>query len=137
MILLFISEEARPETHTKRQATQQGCLPILLGDGDEGTVTVYGEEKNYFVLGRLVSQGRRKSCTGSSSPANPSPTKKRPLSFVFFESSFTLVSTVSRGHPSLDSTTEKIALNNHLISVKRTVCRSRCKWFYTDRITAQ
>ncbi len=39
--------EARPETHTKRQATQQGCLPMgsLLGDGDKGTA-VYGEEKN-------------------------------------------------------------------------------------------
>jgi hypothetical protein len=26
----------RPETHTKRQATQHGCLPSLLGDGDKG-----------------------------------------------------------------------------------------------------
>jgi hypothetical protein len=25
-----------PETHTKRQATQHGCLPNLLGDGRHG-----------------------------------------------------------------------------------------------------
>ncbi len=31
------------------------------------------------------------------------PTKKGPLSFVLFESPFTSVSTVSRGHPSLQS----------------------------------
>jgi hypothetical protein len=31
------------------------------------------------------------------------PTKKGPLSFAFFESLFTSVSTVSRGHPSLVS----------------------------------
>jgi hypothetical protein len=31
------------------------------------------------------------------------PTKKRPLSFVLFESLFTSVSTDSRGHPSLVS----------------------------------
>jgi hypothetical protein len=31
-----------------RQATQHGCLPSLLGDGDEGIKTVYGEEKKYL-----------------------------------------------------------------------------------------
>jgi hypothetical protein len=38
----------------KRQATQHGCLPVpsLLGDGDKDIEIVYGEEKNYFVLGR-------------------------------------------------------------------------------------
>ncbi len=34
-----------PETHTKRQATQHDCLPVLLGDEGKGTETVYGEEK--------------------------------------------------------------------------------------------
>ncbi len=34
------------ETHTKRQATQHGCLPSLLGDGDKGIEIVFGEEKN-------------------------------------------------------------------------------------------
>ncbi len=31
---------------TKRQATQHGCLPRLLGDGDEGIEIVHGEEIN-------------------------------------------------------------------------------------------
>ncbi len=39
-----------PETHTKRQATLHGCLPSLLGDGDKGIETVYGEEKNILYL---------------------------------------------------------------------------------------
>jgi hypothetical protein len=42
-----------PETHIKRQATQHDCLPSLLGDGDKGIEKVYGEDKKYFVLGRL------------------------------------------------------------------------------------
>ncbi len=35
-----------PVTLSKRQATQHGCLPALLGDGDKGMGIVYGEEKN-------------------------------------------------------------------------------------------
>jgi hypothetical protein len=35
-----------PETHKKRQATQHGCLPSLLCDGDKGIEIVYSEEKN-------------------------------------------------------------------------------------------
>ncbi len=34
------------ETHSKRQATQHGCLPSVLGDGDKGIEIVYGEGKN-------------------------------------------------------------------------------------------
>jgi hypothetical protein len=34
------------DTHNKRQATQHGCLPSLLGDGDKGIEIVYGKEKN-------------------------------------------------------------------------------------------
>jgi hypothetical protein len=36
------------ETHTKRRATQHGCLPSWLGDGFKGIEIVYGEEKNIF-----------------------------------------------------------------------------------------
>jgi hypothetical protein len=35
-----------PETDTKKQATQHGCLPSLLDDGDKEIEIVYGEEKN-------------------------------------------------------------------------------------------
>jgi hypothetical protein len=35
-----------PETQTKRNATQHGCLPSLLGDGDKRVEIVYGEENN-------------------------------------------------------------------------------------------
>jgi hypothetical protein len=38
-------EYAGPERRTERQATQHGCLPRLLGDGDKGIEKVYGEEK--------------------------------------------------------------------------------------------
>jgi hypothetical protein len=35
-----------PETHTKRQATQHGSLPRLVGGGDKGIEIMYGEEKH-------------------------------------------------------------------------------------------
>ncbi len=35
-----------PQAHTKRQATQHGCLPSLLGDRDKGIEIESGEEKN-------------------------------------------------------------------------------------------
>jgi len=38
----------QPETQTKRQATQHGCLPSLLSDGDKGIATVCGEDKIIF-----------------------------------------------------------------------------------------
>ncbi len=40
---------AETETHTKRQATQHGCLPCLLVDGDKEIQIVYGKEKNCTV----------------------------------------------------------------------------------------
>jgi hypothetical protein len=43
--------QCRPETHTKRQAAQHGCLPSLLGDGDKGIEIVYGEKKKIFCTG--------------------------------------------------------------------------------------
>jgi hypothetical protein len=36
----------QPERHVKRQVTQHGSLPSLLGYGDKGIEIVYGEEKN-------------------------------------------------------------------------------------------
>jgi hypothetical protein len=37
----------QPETFTRRQATQQGCLSRFLGDEDKRIEIVYGEEKNF------------------------------------------------------------------------------------------
>jgi hypothetical protein len=37
-----------PQTHIKRQATLQDCLPSLVGDGDKWIEIVHGEEKNIF-----------------------------------------------------------------------------------------
>jgi hypothetical protein len=42
---LLFSSHLPPETHNKRQATQRGYLPSLLGDRDKGIELVYGEEK--------------------------------------------------------------------------------------------
>jgi hypothetical protein len=60
------------------------------------------------------SQGRIKIyCTGTTSPREP--TKEGPLSFVLYESPFTLVSTVSRGqvHPSLVSLVKALILRTY------------------------
>ncbi len=38
--------------HTKRHATQHGCLLSLLGGGSKGTEIVYGEEK-LFCTGAI------------------------------------------------------------------------------------
>ncbi len=71
---------------------EHGCLLSLLGDGVKRTVLVYGEEKNILYQADQSSQGRTKiTCTGKNEP-----TKDRPLSFLFFESPFSSVSTVSR-----------------------------------------
>ncbi len=59
------------ESHIKRQATQQGCLSSLLGDGDKGSEIVHSEEKNIFYWADQSSQGRTKiSCTGATSLTN-------------------------------------------------------------------
>jgi hypothetical protein len=50
-----------PETHIKRQATLHGCLLSLLGGGDKGIETVYGNEKNILYWDDWSSQGRTKS----------------------------------------------------------------------------
>ncbi len=53
----------QPETHTKRQAAQHGCLFSLLGDGDKGIEIVYGavRKKKIFVLGRLEQPRQNKN----------------------------------------------------------------------------
>jgi hypothetical protein len=69
---------------------------------------VYGED-NLYVLGDLGSQGRTKiSFTGTGSPI-----KEGPLSLVLFDSPFTSVSTVSRGHPFL------VSLVVHYLAVQK------------------
>jgi hypothetical protein len=83
----------RPETHTKRQATQHDCLPSFLGDGDTGIEIVYGEEKKYFVLGGLAAKAERKSPV----LARQAQLRKDPFHLSLFESSFTFVSKVNRG----------------------------------------
>ena len=85
------------ETQIKRQATQHGCLPSLLDNGYKGSEIVYGEEKKYFVLGRLEQPKQNKNLLYRHDKPN------EPLPFVLFESPFTSVSTVSRSHPSLVS----------------------------------
>ncbi len=93
----------QPETHTKRQAAQHGCLSSLLGDGDKGIEIVYGgAEKKYFVPGRLEQPRQNRNLLYRHDKPYE-PTKEGPLSFVLFESPFTSVLTVSRVHPSLVS----------------------------------
>jgi hypothetical protein len=101
-----------PETHTKRQATQHGCLPSLLGDGNKGIAIVYGEEKKNYCTGPTKAAKAKQNLLhhGTTSPMNQ-PTKKGFLSFVIFESPFTSVSTVSRGHPSLVSLETPLEIN--------------------------
>jgi hypothetical protein len=91
---------AWPETHTKRQATQHGCLSSLLCDGEKRNEIVSSEEKYklYWADYRAAKVEQKISCTGTTSP-----TKEGPLSCVLFDSPFTSVSTVSRGNPSLVS----------------------------------
>jgi hypothetical protein len=60
------------------------------------------KELKYFVLSRLEQSRQNKNLLNWHEKPNE-PTKEGPLSFVLFESPFTSVSTVSRGHPSLVS----------------------------------
>jgi hypothetical protein len=74
----------------------------VLDDGDKVMEIVYGEEKNIFYWAEQNSQDRTKYLLYLHDKPNE-PTREGPLSFVLFESPFPLVSTVSRGHPSLVS----------------------------------
>jgi hypothetical protein len=78
--------ESTSETHTKKQATQHGCLPSLLGDA-------WGQRKSrarkkYFVLGQLEQPWLKKKLLYRQDKPNES-TKEGPLSCVLFESPFT------------------------------------------------
>jgi hypothetical protein len=82
----------------QRQVTQHGCLPSLLGDGDKNW--------NSVRFGKIFSPGPTRAAKAEQKNRQNKPiepTKEEPLSFVLFESPFTSVSTVSRGHPSLAS----------------------------------
>ncbi len=72
-----------PETHTKRQATQRGCLPSLLGDEDKGIEIEYGEEKTFCTGPTRAAKAEQKSLVPHDKPNEP--TKKGPLPFVHFE----------------------------------------------------
>ncbi len=94
--------QARPETHTKRQAIKHDCLPSLLGDGDNLFKIMHGI-KNVFLLRRLdAAKAGQKSLVYWHIKPNE-PTKEGPLAFVLVESPFVSASTVSSGHPSLVS----------------------------------
>ncbi len=87
--------------HTKRQATQHGCLPSLH-DGDWGIEIVYGEGKQIF-------------CTGNKSlfyqHVKPNePTKEGPLSFVLFESPLTSQFQLSAGVTPLSGWDERVTV---------------------------
>jgi hypothetical protein len=73
----------------------------LLDDGAKRIKIVYGKEQN-FVLGRLEQPMQNKNLFYWHNKTNE-PSQEGPLSFSLFDSPFTSVSTVSRGHPSLVS----------------------------------
>jgi len=52
-----------PKTHIKRQATQHGCLPSLLGDGYKGSEKVYeySEEKIFCTGPTRAARAEQKS----------------------------------------------------------------------------
>jgi hypothetical protein len=78
----------RAENHTKRQATQHGCLPSLLGDGNKKIEIVYGGWGKYFVKGRL-EQPRQKKSLVTAWLAQWTYQGRTPSSFVLFQSPFT------------------------------------------------
>jgi hypothetical protein len=47
------------DTHTKRQATQHGCLPRLLGDGVKRIEIMYGEEKIYSTVSTRAAKAEQ------------------------------------------------------------------------------
>ncbi len=91
-LLLDIQLYSFPLSHqknTKRQTIQHGCLHSLLGDGDIGTELVCGEEKNILYLYRLEQKRLNKILLYRHDKPNK-PTQEGVLSFVHFESPFTI-----------------------------------------------
>jgi hypothetical protein len=62
----------------QRQATQHGCLPGLLGDGDKGNEIVYGEEKLFCTGPTRAAKAERTLVLARQAQL----TKEGPLSFV-------------------------------------------------------
>jgi hypothetical protein len=89
-----------PETHTKRHATQHGCLPSLLGDLNKGIEIVHTFGKKYFVPDRLEHSRQNRNLLYWHGKPNE-PNKEDLLSFVLFESPFTTISAGSTPPPSL------------------------------------
>jgi hypothetical protein len=93
--------EGYPETYTKRQATQHGCLPSLLGERHKENEIVYGEEKIFCTgLTRAAKAEQKSLVLAGYAQRTNEPTKEGHLSLVLFEPPFTSVSPVSRGYPS-------------------------------------
>jgi hypothetical protein len=102
----------KSETNTIRQVTQHGCLPNLQGDGDKRIEIMYCTvRKKIFCTGPTEQLRQNKNLLYRHDKPNE-PTKKGHLSFVLFESPFTSVSTVSRGHPSFSLIQTEVGFNN-------------------------
>ncbi len=54
-------ELAQRHTHTKRQATQHGWLPSLLGDGDKSIEIVYDRKKIFYTGPARAAKAEQKS----------------------------------------------------------------------------
>ncbi len=50
-----------PGTHTKRQATQHGCLPSLLGNGYKEIEIAHSEEKIFCIGPTRAAKAEQKS----------------------------------------------------------------------------
>ncbi len=64
------------ETHTKRQATQHGCLSILLDDGDKVMEIVYGEEKIFCTGPNRTAETEQKSHVSARQDKPNEPTRE-------------------------------------------------------------
>jgi hypothetical protein len=67
--------------------------------GDKKIEKVYGEEQIFCTGMTRVAKAEKNILYRHDKPNEP--TKEGPLSFLLFESPFTPVSIISRGHPSL------------------------------------
>ncbi len=93
---------------TVQETGDPARLPAqIAGRWDKGIEIEYDGEK-YFVQCRLEQPRLNKNLLYRHDKLNE-PIKEGSLSIVLFESPFTSVSTVSRGHPSLVSLTYKFS----------------------------
>ncbi len=60
-VRLAIAHWVIPETPNKRQATQHGCMPNLLGDGDKGIEIVDGEDKIFCSWPTRAAKARQEN----------------------------------------------------------------------------